>query len=328
MVAQPYQKRALGRTSQYSGHASGHSRKSHEMILIDGNSIAARAFFGTHYNTNVFDEQIFSSAFIKSFLNALRLVSAFDSKVIVCVDSYSWRKKIFPEYKENRNDLKSSVPYKEYQNCYADICAEMKGLLPIAVLKREPWEADDLIAYYVMRMPNNPEKFNSFNTAVIVTTDTDMHQLYRPRQVQIYNHATDTLEKVADTKELLQVLICAGGHDNIPSLSPKKDNGKPKFRFGEKTIPSYIAWGKACSLSDAFWQKLDDQEKKTFLEAYALNERLVDLSLSPIHGEELGYPDFGHYEPRNVERFFRTYMNHQYETQQREIQALMERFGG
>jgi len=298
------------------------------MIFLDGNSVAARAFFGTHAHAGtVFDENLFSSAFIKSLLSILRLVSSFDSRVILCADSWSWRKQIFPEYKENRNDLKSSVPYKEYQNCYTDICAEMKGLLPIAVLKREPYEADDLIAYYTMRMPHNPEKFNSFNTAVIVTTDTDLQQLYRPRQIQIYNHATDTMEKVADTKALLQVLICAGGHDNIPSLSPKKDNGKPKFRFGEKTIPSYIEWGRPCGLNDEFWKKLDEQEKKKFMLDYALNKRLVDLEMSPVHKEELGLPDFGHYEPRNVERFFRTYMNYQYETQQREIQALMERFG-
>ena len=288
-------------------------------LLIDGNSIAARAFFATHYNTDVFDERIFSNAFVKSLLHTLRSINGED--IIFCVDSKSWRKKIFPEYKENRNALKNSVPYREYINCFEDICADMKEMLPMEVLRKEPYEADDLIAYFVRAM--------SAADLLIVSADKDLRQYYNPPKVQIFNQAENRIEKIADVKEFLQILICTGdASDNIPSLVPKKPDGKAKFRFGEKTVPEYISWTGPCGLSAKFWKKLTEAEQDIFLDEYDRNRRLIDLDMSPIHGDFIPFPIAKKYDSFKVEKFFRRYMNSMYETQGEYIQELFSTYGG
>ena len=84
------------------------------MIVIDGQGLAARSFFGTHYNRDSYSEPIFLSAFVKSLLSVLTDLCTFDDEVMFCLDAGSWRKKVFPTYKANRNGLKDRMFYKEY----------------------------------------------------------------------------------------------------------------------------------------------------------------------------------------------------------------------
>lgn len=305
------------------------------MIVIDGNGIAAAAFYGTHYHTiksdsMVFDRMLFESAFIKSLFSTLRMVTGTSNNpVVFCIDSTSWRKKVYPEYKANRKDLKERTPYRQYIESFHAVCGDIKALLPLVVLKKAPYEADDLLAYFASKATkagSDASTQRPLYPVLLVTSDKDMKQLYNPPFVQLFNHTEDKMTVVDNPKEQLQILICTGdSSDNIPSITPRKADGSSKFRFGEKSIPGYMDAAGKCGLGKAFWSKLTEDEAEKFEAGYHLNSELIDLSRSPVHDENFVLPSVA-YSSDNVACFCNTYMPSVYATQGKYIHEMLQSF--
>jgi len=143
--------------------------KSGKTLLIDGHGLAFRAFFalprmnapdGTPTNAVL--------GFANMFLKVLNDLSP--ENVAVCFDSPvpSFRKDLFPEYKEGRQptpeDFKPQIP----------LVKEFVRLLGYPVLELEGVEADDLLASLAETI------LESGGEVVLLTADKDFLQLLKP----------------------------------------------------------------------------------------------------------------------------------------------------
>lgn len=276
------------------------------MLLVDSNSISARAFFATHYGRGPddFDERLFVGTFIRSLFRILWQLSG-NGVAVLCVDceGENWRKAVFPEYKANRQKLKETTPYAKYLESLADVASEMKGALPVVVVRKDPYEADDLIAYFAGRVQEY---------ITVVTADKDMLQLCG-KGLRVYNFVNEAVVETDANNEIadfVQLLTCIGdASDNIPSAAPRKPDGKPLFMFGEKTAPKYIHAGGRCGLSEEFWARIPKEDRDKVEEIYGRNKLLIDLSMSPVHRLfEYKLPEVV-YNAEKVSRFLRSRIN-------------------
>jgi 5'-3' exonuclease len=303
------------------------------MIIIDGNSVAARSFFGTHYNSPSFDEPLFVSAFLKSLLKALTILSATDNKAMICIDSKSWRKSIYPEYKHRDRKPDEESLYSKYIFSYSDICAEMKEFMPFVFVKKEGYEADDLIAYYV----------NKFDKVVIVSTDKDLMQLVEGEKIRYWDYSKEALVGVPDKGLFLHRLICLGDKsDNIPSIVPRDEEGKLLFQFGEKTVEKYYRKelvGKWCYIEPTFVNALVTSTKKgpakcTSVQVeqmyanYERNNKLINLSLSPVHKEVWPINIETKYNGLLACKFLQRWIPDMWKNQSDRLSTLLNWYGG
>jgi DNA polymerase-1 len=152
-------------------------------IIIDSNGLAYRSLFSMgdlKHNQN-------KTGVIFGFLSEVRnLAEKFScNQFIFCWDSKnSYRKLICPEYKENRSHLLSSekeileIAYKQFNLLRDEILPNM-GFRNIFI--QSGYEADDLIAWIVYRLPDN---------YLIATGDDDLLQLLKDHPkypIEIYN---------------------------------------------------------------------------------------------------------------------------------------------
>ena len=259
------------------------------MLVIDGNGVSTRSFFGTHYNTGEFTESLWASAFLKGLHKLLTRFYAMHSNVVFCIDSPSWRKKVYPAYKD-KGIVRDSV-YGEYIHSYMDLMTELKRILPIHFIRKVGYEADDLLAYFSRNVQGEP--------VTIVGNDKDFVQLIN-NNVTYYNFVNESFLKVKDPALHLHTLICTGDTaDNIPSIVPRNTKNKPKFMFGEKTaIKHYKPEDKNNICEQFLLKQLDKKDKDGNTKVveedlhllhrnYKFNEQLIDLSFSPVHEESI-----------------------------------------
>jgi len=299
------------------------------MILVDTNSIAAKAFFATHYNVDRFDEVSFGRAFLNMFLRIVSDLTEFGSELLLCVDSKSWRHEFFPDYKKNRDKIKESTYYAEYKEHFHDMLAEMSLFMPIRVVKKPGYEADDLLAYYVRKFPRS----------IVVSNDKDMKQLIDVPKVQMYNFVERSMVRIKDKRFFLHQLICLGDtSDNIPKIIPRGKDGKFVFIFGEKTIEKVYDESDKCILhvSNKDWDKFQDKLKMSdhdfddLLEAivcnYKRNARLIDLNYSPVHDENFRTDFKIKYNFKDTTRFLFRYLGDSYSDQVDRYDVVMKHY--
>ncbi len=136
------------------------------LLLLDGNSIANRAFYGIKALST--KDGIFTNAIV-GFLNILQklremteadhIVAAFD------LHAPTFRHKMYDEYKAGRKgmpeELRTQMP----------LLKEMLTLMGIAVVEKEGYEADDILGTLSTNWPGE---------AFIATGDRDSLQLVKP----------------------------------------------------------------------------------------------------------------------------------------------------
>jgi 5'-3' exonuclease len=273
------------------------------VLVIDGNGVAARTFFATHYRRAYFDEAIFVSSFLRAFHKLIERFWQSQKQIVFCIDSKSFRHAIFPAYKTGR-DQKDDKYYK-YIDTYLNLIAEMRGKIPIMFIKKVGYEADDLLAYFA----------NSYDDVILVGNDKDFKQLLAYDHVHYYNFATEKYVEVQDPALELHILICIGDDaDAVPSIVPKNEKGKPKFQFGEKTVPKWVNKTHQNMIDKSYLEKQVQEGKTTeddikkLHEQYALNAKLVDLSKSPVHNEQIKLPDELDYKSRYYADLLRNYL--------------------
>ncbi len=139
------------------------------LLLIDGHGLAFRAFFALP-QMNAPDGTPTNA--VVGFANMyLKIVQGLDTEnVAVCFDSPSpsFRKAIYPEYKEGRQ------PTPEAFKPQLPLLKEFLGLLGCPVLEVEGVEADDLLASIAVKFRNQGWEI------FILTADKDFLQLLRP----------------------------------------------------------------------------------------------------------------------------------------------------
>ena len=125
--------------------------------------------------------------------------------VVFCLEGRSWRKDFYEPYKKNRAVARAALTEAEAEEdrLFWEAFDNLKTFLAektnCTVLQHSELEADDLISGWIWNHPDDSH--------VIVSSDTDFHQLLAPN-VQQYNGVADelhTLEGIFDKKGKLVV---------------------------------------------------------------------------------------------------------------------------
>ena len=224
------------------------------------------------------------------------------SHLIFCLEGRSWRKDHYAPYKRNRKEMFESLSEKEkeenkvFWECYDDFTNFLKTKTNVTVLQNPRAEADDLIARWIDKHPDNKH--------VILSTDKDLNQLVN-ENVKQYNGITETTithegwfdakgNDIIDKKTkalkgapdiewiVFEKSIRGAPSDNIfsayPGVRTKGTKNKIGLReaFGDRQAKGYT-WN---NLMLTKWVDHDGKEHRV-LEDYERNKLLVDLHAQP-----------------------------------------------
>ena len=222
--------------------------------------------------------------------------------VVFCLEGRSWRKDFYKPYKANRAETRAAMTVKEQEEdkLFWETFDAFKEFIETktncTVLQHKQLEADDLIAGFIQMHPDADH--------VIISTDSDFHQLIAPN-VKQYNGVADTLtthEGVFDkkgksvidkkTKEavpapnpqwiLFEKCMRGDSSDNVFSAYPGVRTKGTKNKVG--LTEAYEDKGKkGWAWNNMMLQRWADHEgvEHRVLDDYERNVTLVDLTAQP-----------------------------------------------
>ena len=222
--------------------------------------------------------------------------------VVFCLEGRSWRKDFYKPYKANRAETRAAMTVKEQEEdkLFWETFDAFKEFVETktncTVLQHKQLEADDLIAGFIQMHPDDDH--------VIISTDSDFHQLIAPN-VKQYNGVADTLttiegifdkkgKSVIDkkTKEAVaapnpQLILfekCMRGDssDNVFSAYPGVRTKGTKNKVG-LTEAFEDKGKKGWAWNNMMLQRWADHEgvEHRVLDDYNRNVTLVDLTAQP-----------------------------------------------
>jgi 5'-3' exonuclease len=222
--------------------------------------------------------------------------------VVFCLEGRSWRKDYYTPYKANRAETRAAMTQKEAEEdaLFWETFDTFKNFIHektnCTVLQNPKLEADDLIAGFIQTHPNDHH--------VIISTDSDFHQLIAPN-VKQYNGVADTLtthegifdkkgKRIIDKKTkselpapnpswiLFEKCMRGDTSDNVFSAFPGVRTKGTKNKVGlleafeDKDKKGY-SWN---NLMLQRWVDHNGVEHRV-LDDYERNRRLIDLAHQP-----------------------------------------------
>jgi hypothetical protein len=137
-------------------------------------------------------------------------------QMVVAVDSDSWRKGVFPNYKAKRkkNRDNSDIDWPKMFEMFSLVENEISENFAFPVVKADGAEADDVIATLTIRNPD--EK------VLIISSDKDFLQLQKFKGVSQFSPMKNSFYDVDDPMEYWFEHVCKGdSSDGVPNiLSP------------------------------------------------------------------------------------------------------------
>lgn len=188
-----------------------------KLLVIDGNSIMNRAFYGIHLLTNKKGAPTNAlTGFMNIYLKLLKEEQPDHIAVAFDLHAPTFRHKMYAEYKGTRHgmpdELRAQMP----------VIKQLLTALGITIVEKEGFEADDIIG----TLSHEAEKQGGCCT--ISTGDRDSFQLITDRvTVRLASNKEDILytpEKIAEVygvtpREMLEVKTLMGdSSDNIPGV--------------------------------------------------------------------------------------------------------------
>lgn len=188
-----------------------------KLLIIDGNSIVNRAFYGIRALSN--KKGVFTNAITGFFNILLKLENNFKPDCIAVafdLKAPTFRHQMYAEYKGTRKpmpeELAMQMPYVK----------QILTAMGIAIVEQEGWEADDILG--TISHANQL----AGNTAIIATGDRDSFQLITDKVwVNLAGNKEDVLytpEKIREVygvepKQMIEVKALMGDtSDNIPGV--------------------------------------------------------------------------------------------------------------
>lgn len=244
-------------------------------LIFDLNHVAYRCLFAAKKDILDVGWLYFKHTMFNNIFAACKKFEA--TKVILAVDSKeSWRRKIYPEYKqtrkENRETSHDDINWNDFFNAFQEFVEDVKKYFPIYVLQIKYMEADD-IAAIITKEFQSEEK-------IIITSDSDYIQLLKYNNIKIYDPIKAQFIQSSDPEKQLKIKILMGDKgDNIKAIKPK---------VGEKTAEKLVENPEL--LNELFEDATVSYTKTdgtvvTLGEEYKLNYKrntaLIDLSKIP-----------------------------------------------
>ena len=262
-------------------------------ILVD----TANTFFRARHVIRGDADIKVGMAFHITFNSIKKAWNDFEGKhVVFCLEGRSWRKDYYKPYKANRAETRAAMTVKEQEEdeLFWEAFDNFKEFITektnCTVLQHKQLEADDLIAGWIANHPNDDH--------VIISTDSDFHQLIAPN-VKQYNGVAETLtthtgifdkkgKMVIDnkTKEpkdipnpewiLFEKCMRGDSSDNVFSAFPKVRKNKLQEAFTDRSNKGF-AW------NNMMLQRWVDHEgvEHRVLDDYERNRQLIDLKAQP-----------------------------------------------
>ena len=228
--------------------------------------------------------------------------------VVFCLEGRSWRKDFYAPYKANRAETRAAMNAKEQEEdaLFWETFDTFKTFITektnCTVLQHKELEADDLIAGFIQSHPDDHH--------VIISTDSDFHQLISPN-VKQYNGVAETLtthegifdkkgKRIIDKKTKEEVAIpnpewilfekCMRGDtsDNVfsayPGVRTKGTKNKVGLQeaFADRNQRGY-SWN---NLMLQKWVDHNGREHRV-LDDYNRNVTLVDLTAQPDNVKQM-----------------------------------------
>lgn len=242
------------------------------MILVDYSGITMPIIFASKGDIN---EELIRH----HILNGIRYFNVVYrekyGELVVAVDSSSWRKKAFPEYKANRKTSrdKSDLDWGFIYETIGKITDEIEENLPFRVVKYNDAEADDVIA----TLAKSTQNFGAHEDVMIVSADKDFIQLQKYDNVKQYSPMTKKL--IVDKnpgKYIFEHVLRGDSSDGVPNvLSEDKCfvDGIRQTSLRKKLIEEWYEESKTKELSEVL-------DEKTYRN-YMRNKSMIDLDCIP-----------------------------------------------
>ena len=192
-------------------------------LLIDLANLTAITRFGImskSANVLLMEDEEWVNYFLDTILVTLaNYINVLKSdRVVLTIESKSWRKTYYPLYKANRTAGKEADDklelFYEAVNKAADF---MTNFTNAKVIKVTEAEGDDIIAVLAQKFSLDGEK------TIIVSTDGDFKQLLRYKGVKIFNPIKKVYLTEYSHLDYITKIIKGDAGDNVPSSYPRID---------------------------------------------------------------------------------------------------------
>lgn len=250
-----------------------------KMLVIDGNSIVNRAFYGIRPLTT--KEGLHTNAiygFVNILLKNLQSLSPDYAAVAFDLKAPTFRHKQYAEYKAGRHampdELKMQMPYAK----------KVASALGFTVLEKEGYEADDILGtlanmgeqnsveVYVLTGDRDSLQLISDTTKVLLSGNTDTVTFDRERFFEKY---TIQPEQFVDLKALM-----GDSSDNIPGVAGVGEKTAIKLISAEGSLEKLYEGIEDKDISASLKQKLITSKDMAFLSQFlARIERNAPLGL-------------------------------------------------
>ena len=238
-----------------------------KMLVIDGNSIVNRAFYGIRPLTT--KEGLHTNAiygFVNILLKNLQSLSPDYAAVAFDLKAPTFRHKEYAEYKAGRHampdELKMQMPYAK----------KVASALGFAVLEKEGYEADDILGtlanmgeqnsveVYVLTGDRDSLQLISDTTKVLLSGNTDTVTFDREKFFEKY---TIQPEQFVDLKALM-----GDSSDNIPGVAGVGEKTAIKLIAAEGSLEKLYEGIENKDISASLKQKLITSKDMAFLSQF------------------------------------------------------------
>ena len=236
-------------------------------ILVDFNQIAISNLMINLKmgHINEVEEPMLRHMILNSLrFNRNKFFNEYGELIICCDGRNTWRKDVFPFYKQNRKKTRAASGYDwgKIFDVLNTIRDEIDEHFPYKVIHNDRAEADDIIAVLAKQLKTQK--------VLILSGDKDFMQLQKFDNINQYSPVQKKFLRVKDPKEFLFEHIARGDvGDGIPNCLSKDSTfvtGDRQRPVTKKRLDEWMKAGKVTS-GDVSW--------------FDRNRRLIDLDYVP-----------------------------------------------
>lgn len=236
-------------------------------ILVDFNQIAISNLMINLKmgHINEVEESMLRHMILNSLrFNRNKFFNEYGELIICCDGRNTWRKDVFPFYKQNRKKTRAASGYDwgKIFDVLNTIRDEIDEHFPYKVIHNDRAEADDIIAVLAKQLKTQK--------VLILSGDKDFMQLQKFDNINQYSPVQKKFLRVKDPKEFLFEHIARGDvGDGIPNCLSKDSTfvtGDRQKPVTKKRLDEWMKAGKVTT-GDVSW--------------FDRNRRLIDLDYVP-----------------------------------------------
>lgn len=259
------------------------------MVLVDFNGLAIGSIMGSLNRGEGLSESLVKHI----ILNNLRLYRKKYSeskygKIIICCDSPSWRRDVYPEYKANRvtGREKDKHDWDAIFDLIDSTLNDIRNNFPYAVIKIDKAEADDIIGALTIHksIPLIGED------VVIISADKDFIQLQKHGHVIQWSPLFNKMVKDTNPKKyLFEHLLKGDSGDGVPNVLSPDDCLVNHIRQSPMTKKKIGEWWDAKD-------RLKEVMPQEVFRNYIRNREMIDLDRTPEFIKKESIDQYENYE--------------------------------